>query len=314
MTRARDANEFTLATKRLLAKRVNYLCSLCGCQTTGPKTGSDKAITLGDAAHIHSASPNGPRPSLSLTREQLRAPDNGIWLCVNHARLVDADESRYTVEELRALREKAETAAREALEGKKRPEALAAPALTFAPVNNFNPVVNVHPPSPEPQSSTLAMLAALGAQISFAPPGRTAARTTSEQWQQLGTQFNALKALKMELYWYEDLDGSNKIEKWALREASPEVVERTLSLARLAGRMLLTSEHVLTSLPIDVLEETDDVNRWWRYVAHLGGLNKDDVLTVVVEEGKEVSLQSAALEGLVHRSVTACIECAARQF
>jgi hypothetical protein len=111
----RQGNEFSAATKQHLAKRAGYTCSLCEAPTSGPGLEPDKAVSAGDAGHITAASPGGPRYDPSLTPEQRRHPDNGIWLCVVHARLVDHDASRYTADELRRLKLQAEARALERL-------------------------------------------------------------------------------------------------------------------------------------------------------------------------------------------------------
>jgi hypothetical protein len=58
----------------------------------------DGTITIGVAAHICAASPGGPRYNPAQTREARRAKDNGIWLCQNCGRLIDADAEKFTVE------------------------------------------------------------------------------------------------------------------------------------------------------------------------------------------------------------------------
>ena len=116
MVLSRD--DFSMATKELLAKRVGSRCSNLGCcqPTSGPQEDPTKAINIGVAAHITAASPDGSRYDPSLTREQRRSPDNGIWLYQACAKLVDNDSIRYPVELLRAWRLAAEAAARDALE------------------------------------------------------------------------------------------------------------------------------------------------------------------------------------------------------
>jgi len=110
-------DDFNQKTKRLLAQRVGYLCSNpeCRAQTCGPCAQPDKIVTAGDAAHISAASPNGPRFDPSLSSEERRAYDNGIWLCVVHARVIDQDDSHYTVERLRSWKSQAEAHAMERL-------------------------------------------------------------------------------------------------------------------------------------------------------------------------------------------------------
>jgi hypothetical protein len=39
-----------------------------------------------------------------MTPEERKHINNGIWLCATHARLVDRDESVYTIEELRRMK------------------------------------------------------------------------------------------------------------------------------------------------------------------------------------------------------------------
>ena len=65
------------------------------------------------------ASPGGPRYKVSLTPEQRKSPENGIWLCQNCAKLVDNDPVRYTVELLNYWKNGSEQAALSAIEGQK---------------------------------------------------------------------------------------------------------------------------------------------------------------------------------------------------
>jgi tetratricopeptide (TPR) repeat protein len=105
--RVRD--DFTVAVKATLAKRVAYVCSNPNCRavTTGPGSEADTTVNLGVAAHITAASPGGPRYDESLSATERAAPANGIWLCQTCGKLVDADVPGYSVELL--CRWKAET-------------------------------------------------------------------------------------------------------------------------------------------------------------------------------------------------------------
>lgn len=97
-------DDFTQTTIDTLAKRAGYRCSVPGCHrlTVGPAAEADKAFNQGTAAHIISASPDsGPRADPSATREMRKSIDNGIWCCGTHGRLIDSDETRYSVELLR---------------------------------------------------------------------------------------------------------------------------------------------------------------------------------------------------------------------
>lgn len=85
--------DFSAKTKRVIAGRAGYRCSFPSCRklTIGPGATHGEVATTGVAAHIYSASPEGPRGQGSKTPEELSAATNGIWLCSEHARLVDAN-------------------------------------------------------------------------------------------------------------------------------------------------------------------------------------------------------------------------------
>jgi hypothetical protein len=91
-------DDFTLTVRRTLAQRVNYRCSnpTCGANTSGPQIDPEKSMSIGVAAHITAASPRGPRYDASLSEDQRKSPENGIWLCQNCAKLVDNDQMRFT--------------------------------------------------------------------------------------------------------------------------------------------------------------------------------------------------------------------------
>ena len=65
-------------------------------------------MDVGVAAHITAAAEGGPRFDPSLTRQQRSSAENGIWLCQTHAKLVDSDSPRFTVELLRQWKAEAE--------------------------------------------------------------------------------------------------------------------------------------------------------------------------------------------------------------
>lgn len=97
-------DDFSQATKDLLARRAGYRCSICQQPTVGPHSEAGRAIFLGEAAHIYSAAPNGPRANPSLTPEERAAAANGIHLCKVHAKLVDVDVSAYPAAKLTELK------------------------------------------------------------------------------------------------------------------------------------------------------------------------------------------------------------------
>lgn len=110
-------DDFTAATKRTIAARVAYRCSIpkCGAVTTGPGTAGDESVNLGIAAHISAASPGGPRYDPTLTTEERVSASNGIWACRKCGTLIDSDFAGYSVELLRRWKEAAEKRTREML-------------------------------------------------------------------------------------------------------------------------------------------------------------------------------------------------------
>lgn len=82
---------FTPKIRDKIAASAGYQCSFPGCnrRTVGPGPGVDYISNSGYAAHIYAASKGGPRGQGGLEPAELRAPENGLWLCGAHAKLVD---------------------------------------------------------------------------------------------------------------------------------------------------------------------------------------------------------------------------------
>jgi hypothetical protein len=74
---------------------------------------------IGKAAHISAAAPGpGSRryiPSPAMTPKQRMSIDNAIWLCADHADLIDRDEVTYTVEKLHVMKREHEALCAEAV-------------------------------------------------------------------------------------------------------------------------------------------------------------------------------------------------------
>ncbi|MFI7694216.1 AAA family ATPase [Nonomuraea sp. NPDC049655] len=49
---------------------------------------------IGTACHIYAAAPGGPRGTGGLPFDQLQSASNGIWLCADHARLIDTNQGQ----------------------------------------------------------------------------------------------------------------------------------------------------------------------------------------------------------------------------
>lgn len=104
-------DDFTSAIVKALRDRVNNLCSNpdCGNLTVEPqKTDKSKINITGIAAHICAAAIRGPRYDESMSPEERKSIDNGIWLCNHCARKIDTEPKAYSVELLKFWKKKAE--------------------------------------------------------------------------------------------------------------------------------------------------------------------------------------------------------------
>lgn len=104
-----NRHDFSQGTKRAVAARAGWHCSLegCGKLTVGPSEEAPDAVTmLGKAAHITAASagPGARRYDLNMSREQREDISNAIWLCADHADLIDRDEITYSTTQLHAMK------------------------------------------------------------------------------------------------------------------------------------------------------------------------------------------------------------------
>lgn len=112
-----NRDDFLEPTKRYLAESVAYRCSFPGCHspTLGPSNESGDGTTrVGMAAHIAAAAggPGARRFVKTMTADERRSADNGIWMCYTHGKLVDDDEVRFTIPMLKAWKKYAELRAR----------------------------------------------------------------------------------------------------------------------------------------------------------------------------------------------------------
>jgi hypothetical protein len=99
--------------KRAVAARAGWHCSFAECAklTVGPSEEAPDASTkIAEAAHICAASPGGRRYDPSMTPEARAGINNAMWLCSDHAKLIDRDEVTFTAEGLRAMKREHEAA------------------------------------------------------------------------------------------------------------------------------------------------------------------------------------------------------------
>ncbi len=103
-------DDFTQRTKDTLAKRVGFLCSNPNCRnsTVGSNEIGAKSTMVGEAAHITAATKGGPRFDESMSREERKNIENGIWLCGKCATLIDKDPKKFSIDVLREWKTDAE--------------------------------------------------------------------------------------------------------------------------------------------------------------------------------------------------------------
>lgn len=110
MARTSNRDNFTPKTKLQIAKRSGWLCSDPECRrpTVGATSDGDGEIMLGEASHICAAAPGGPRYDAGMSEAERRSAKNGIWMCKLHAKSVDSEDPKFTVEMLRCWKKQAE--------------------------------------------------------------------------------------------------------------------------------------------------------------------------------------------------------------
>ncbi len=114
-----NRDEFTPSVKRVLAQRVNYICSNPDCRghTVGPSSDPNKSINVGVAAHITAAAPGGPRYDPMLSDEERKSSENGIWLCQKCGKLIDSDINLFSKIVLYNWKEVADLQALDSIKG-----------------------------------------------------------------------------------------------------------------------------------------------------------------------------------------------------
>jgi hypothetical protein len=131
-------DDFPESTKRILALRAGYRCSYCQRLTTGPSEEGPMAVaSIGVAAHISAASPRGKRYLQAMPRQERSSIENGIWLCANHATLIDRDDSLYTIEALKEIKQRHEEWCKSEVRGPSRDALPDADLFAIGPQNVF---------------------------------------------------------------------------------------------------------------------------------------------------------------------------------
>jgi hypothetical protein len=108
-----NRDDFSAKVRQAVAARAGWHCSFAACAklTAGPSEEAPGAFaSIGEAAHICAASQGGRRYDASMTPDERAGFDNAIWLCSDHAKLIDRDEVTYTADEIRAMKREHEAA------------------------------------------------------------------------------------------------------------------------------------------------------------------------------------------------------------
>ena len=93
-------DDFPAPVRAALAAEAGQRCANphCRLRTLGPSdTAATGTANIGVAAHITAAQPGGARYDADMASSVRKSAHNGIWLCQNHAHLVDHNSKRYTV-------------------------------------------------------------------------------------------------------------------------------------------------------------------------------------------------------------------------
>lgn len=107
---ARD--DFTKPTKIQAYQRVAGRCSNPDCRApTFAPVGETDFSNVGVGAHIHAASPGGPRYLATMTAADRRGFGNIIWLCQTCSTIIDRDPKSYPAEALQKWKSSAEARA-----------------------------------------------------------------------------------------------------------------------------------------------------------------------------------------------------------
>lgn len=88
--------EFEKQTKDIISARSAYRCSFPGCNATliGPGLEPASVDIIGECAHIYAAGKKGPRCNHTLSEDDLKKPENGIYLCRTHHALIDKNKGK----------------------------------------------------------------------------------------------------------------------------------------------------------------------------------------------------------------------------
>src|SRR6266849_1635384 len=93
----------TVRDRKLLWACAGGTCALCKSRLTADAKSGDKAVVLGEEAHIVSEEPNGPR-FRPMPRKEVDTYANLLLLCPSDHKIVDEQVTYYTEQRLQTLK------------------------------------------------------------------------------------------------------------------------------------------------------------------------------------------------------------------
>jgi hypothetical protein len=95
-----DSEKFTRQVAAILAQRAGNICSNpdCSALTSGPAEEQNRAVNVGEAAHIYGARAGAARFNPEMSDSARGDVTNGIWLCRNCHKQVDTDARMFPAE------------------------------------------------------------------------------------------------------------------------------------------------------------------------------------------------------------------------
>jgi hypothetical protein len=150
-------DNFSRKVRDILAGRAGHKCSVCEKTTSGPSTEPKGVLSDGVAAHITAASPGGPRFNPTLSFEERRSVENGIWACTQHGREIDADRSGYSVATLQGCKRRREETAAKELGNAASAEDQSACVMELPNAENPYKVFEIIQPQPYTYATTLVL-------------------------------------------------------------------------------------------------------------------------------------------------------------
>lgn len=109
-------DDFSVEIKTRLSDRAGHRCCFlgCGAPTVGPSQETENSVSrIGMACHISAASSGkgSKRYRPSMTSEERSGYGNGIWMCYSHGKLIDTDQTRFSIDILKRWKEIGENVA-----------------------------------------------------------------------------------------------------------------------------------------------------------------------------------------------------------